>query len=461
MNDKDFFISNGMDWGNKGLTFRYNKIFSNKLITNLSVGSSQYAYDMNASLEQYGIDLSSAIRDYYANLDFKHLMSGNFNIEYGVQFINHKVIPNKVTLNVHNVNFKNTNEYLSYEYAAYTQGNLQIDKNFSLSGGLRFTRYEHIGPYIKYIQNNIGQIDDSINYKKNESVAVYNKLSPNISFIKVLNDASSIKGSCSLTHQFIHLASVGTVSLPSDLWLPSTDYIKPQNVGLASVGYFRNFSNNTLESSCEVFYKKMNNQIDFLYGILDNFDNTKIEQNIIQGTGGAIGAEFYIKKQLGNTTGWAAYTLSKTWRKFSEINNGKPFPAKYDRVHDISLTINHKFNEKWDVSAVFIYATGNAMTLPTGRYFIQGNLGNDYSDVNSFRMPAYHRLDISANYKLKDRGRFKSNLNFSVYNVYNRNNPYFIYFQAEGNVDDYYLSVKPQQISLFPILPTFTWNFKF
>jgi hypothetical protein len=175
----------------------------------------------------------------------------------------------------------------------------------------------------------------------------------------------------------------------------------------------------------------------------------------------AFGAEFFIKKKIGTTTGWISYTLSKTIRKFDEINNSAYFPAKYDRVHDFSFTINHQLNKKWDISAVFVYATGNAMTLPAGRYLIQGNVANHYTNVNSFRMPAYHRIDISANYKFKKIGRVESWLNLSLYNAYNHANPYFMYFQVKGDLDNYYLSVSAKQISLFPILPSVTWTFKF
>ncbi|HCC30435.1 MAG TPA: TonB-dependent receptor, partial [Marinilabiliales bacterium] len=160
-------------------------------------------------------------------------------------------------------------------------------------------------------------------------------------------------------------------------------------------------------------------------------------------------------------TGWMSYTLSRTLRKFNNINDGYWYPAKYDRVHDFSITMNYQLNDRWNLSALWVYATGNAMTLPAGRYIIQGNVVNDYTDVNSFRMPAYHRLDLSATRQLKKKEHWESDLVLSVYNVYNRANPYFIYFRVKGDIDHYYLSVNPRQISLFPILPALTLNFKF
>ncbi|MBI9067230.1 MAG: TonB-dependent receptor [Salinivirgaceae bacterium] len=460
LGDEEYKVSNQMSWGNSAAAFRYNRVFSNKLISNITTGFTSYGFNLYGAFDQYSLELNSNIRDYYTNLDFNYLFPSKSTLKFGFQYSNHKIVPNELKADVLDINFNSLLQYLSNEYALYCDAKFNLSENFTISSGVRITSFQHVGPYTKYFEAIPGQAEDSISFNKNEKVATYNMISPNFSFVWMLNNKSSIKGSSSYSHQAIHLASVGSVSLPTDMWIPSTDFVEPQKVGLATLGYFRNFFNNNFETSFEVYYKNLNNQIEFLNGVLDNVDNKKVEGNILQGIGEAYGAEFYIKKQFGKTTGWASYTLSRTWKKFKELGPEK-FPAKYDRVHDFSITLNHKLSDKWSISAVFIYATGNAMTLPIGRYFIQGNLGNEYTDVNSFRMPSYHRLDISANYKLKTKGRLESNLNFSVYNVYNRSNPYFIYFRVKGDVDNYYLSVKPRQISLFPILPSITWNFKF
>jgi hypothetical protein len=461
LTDSEFDISNKMNWVNACAAVRLNHAFTEKLLVNVVSSKTMYNFNIDAGFDKYFINLFSGIDDWNNSLDFTFLRKPKLPLKFGLVYSKHILTPNKVDVNAGEVNFNNASQYHSNEMAAYMNADFNVSTNLTFSGGLRTSYFQHIGPYTHYSRNEFGQLSDSTVFAKNESVKGYFTADPNFKWVYLLNKTSSIKGSLSMAHQFIHLASVGSVSLPTDVWLPSTQYIKPQRVSQITAGYFRNFLENTYETSVELYFKKMENQVDFLNGVLDNFDNTKIEENIIFGTGMAFGAEFFIKKKIGTTTGWISYTLSKTIRKFDEINNSAYFPAKYDRVHDFSFTINHQLNKKWDISAVFVYATGNAMTLPAGRYLIQGNVANHYTNVNSFRMPAYHRIDISANYKFKKIGRVESWLNLSLYNAYNHANPYFMYFQVKGDLDNYYLSVSAKQISLFPILPSVTWTFKF
>ncbi len=461
MIDDEFDVSNEMEWGNFAGALHLNHVFNDVFSGSLTSGFTKYHFGMEAMLDQYNIDIFSEVEDWYQNFDFNYISESGSKFRFGGQFTYHIITPNKIDVNVEDVKYKNINKYYSNELAAYINFEKQLTKKINIDAGLRYTYYQHIGPYTHYTRDEIGQLADSIVFSKNEKVKDYHGFDPHFTWRYLVNDFSSIKGSFSLANQFIHLASVGSVSLPTDVWLSSTSFIKPQKVAMGSVGYFRNFIDNMFETSVELYYKKMYDQIDFRNGVLDNVDNTKIENNIVTGEGQSYGVEFFVKKQLGNTTGWISYTFSKTNRVFEEFNNGETFPAKYDRVHDLSVTLSHKINKKWNVSAVFIYATGNAMTLPAGRYMIQGNVANHYTGVNSFRMPSYHRLDLSANYILKKKRWLESTLNFSIFNVYNRANPYFIYFRIEGNLDEYYLSVEPQQISMFPILPSITWIVKF
>lgn len=461
LSDPEFNLTNKMQWYNQAAGLKISHAFSENFRSNYSGNYTRYRFDINALFDKYSFTLGSSIEDWNQYLDFVYAPSDKTNWRWGGQYIRHTLTPNKINVDVEQVYFENTNRYFSNEWATFLQGDFKLTDRFSFTAGLRQTLFQHVGPFTTYERDAFGKLTDSTVYASGEVVKNYLTLDPNFSMVYIVNKESSIKSSLSMVHQFIHLASVGTVSLPTDVWLPSTSFIKPQRVAQFTAGYFRNFFNNNLETSIEGYYKYLDNQVDFLNGVLDNFDNTRIEDNIIEGSGMAFGAELFIKKQVGQTTGWISYTLSKTIRKFDAINDGNYFPAKYDRVHDFSLTINHQLNEKWNISSAFIYATGNAMTLPAGRYVIQGNIANDYTDVNSFRMPAYHRLDISANYQFRKRGRFESWINFSVYNVYNHANPYYIYFRVKGNIEEYSLSVHPREISLFPILPSITWNFKF
>jgi hypothetical protein len=278
-------------------------------------------------------------------------------------------------------------------------------------------------------------------------------------------------------YQYIHLTSLSPTSLPTDVWIPSTDLTKPQIGVQYSVGYFRNFHQDDYETSVELYYKDMYNQTEYKEGaqpeqtVNDNIDNL-----LIYGRGYSYGAEFFLKKRTGNLNGWIGYTWSKTFRVFDEVNNGEPFPTRWDRRHDISFVANYALNKKWEFGFVFVYATGNAITLPVERYFIEGKIVDRYGDRNSFRMAPYHRADISATYHVTPRRErrhplpdgaperktlFYSSWNFSVYNLYNRRNPYFIYFGTDGQLQEGTLQVKAYQVSLFPILPSVTWNFSF
>lgn len=461
LTDGEFEVTNQMDWINWVGSVGIKHTFNENLTANFTSGFSQYQFGIDAGFEAYQFHLFSGVRDYYHRLDFTQKLNHGMLLKYGASFTRHQLTPSKVTGEVEEVSINNINRYYSNEGSIYFQGDAKASENLSLSAGIRPTYYQHVGPYSHYTRDASGLLTDSLTYAENELIEDFFSLDPNLSCVYLLNPQASVKASASLSHQFIHLASVGTVSLPTDIWMPSTQFIKPQKVGLATVGYFRNFLDNQFETSFELYYKYLDNQIDFLNGLLDNFDNTKIEQNIVHGVGQAFGAEIFIKKQYGPLTGWMSYTLSRTLRKFNNINDGYWYPAKYDRVHDFSITMNYQLNDRWNLSALWVYATGNAMTLPAGRYIIQGNVVNDYTDVNSFRMPAYHRLDLSATRQLKKKEHWESDLVLSVYNVYNRANPYFIYFRVKGDIDHYYLSVNPRQISLFPILPALTLNFKF
>lgn len=461
MTDDNYGISNDMDWSNLAGSFRINHQFNQKHFFDLTAGRTLYSFNIEAKLQLYGFYLHSGIDDWFSKADFTYLRKNKYALKYGFNYTKHFLTPNDVNIDADQLDYNNANQYISNEFSTYINSEFELSERFHWSAGLRPSYFQHLGPYTHYIRNELDQISDSTVYNKNEKVADFYTIDGNLNCVYTLKNSSSLKGSLSIVHQFIHLASVGTVSLPTDVWLASTSFIPPQRVSQINLGYFKNFRDHMFESSIELYYKDMHNQIDFKNGVLDNFDNTKFERNVLIGKGMAVGAEFIIKKKVGSFTGWGSYTLSRTFRQFDEINDGKMFPAKYDRIHDLSVVLNYQLNHKWSLSAAFIYATGNAMTLPAGRYLVQGNIANHYTEVNSFRMPSYHRLDISANYQLKKRGRLESFLNFSIYNVYNRSNPYYIYFQAKGDLEEFSLSVKPEQISLFPILPSVTWTFKF
>lgn len=460
-NNPNNFMKSNLSWGNTAWALNWTHYFNHNFsITNIA-GQTNYNMAINAVYNQYNLFLKSNIADTYCKNELNYITSKNNKIKCGASVTWHNLTPHSVDANMESLVFNSVNQYLSTETAIFFQYQWQLTPKIITNVGLRYTNFLHRGPYTYFINNNSNVVYDSVVYKKNEPIKFYNRFSPNISLVKNLGPTASVKASAGVSHQFIHLASVGTVSMPTDIWLPSTRYIKPQQSVIATLGYFKNFKNNMFETSAEVYYKHLINQLEFLNGVIDNFDNTKIEKNVVFGQGRAFGFELYTKKQTGKLTGWASYTLSRTIRQFDQINNGNPYPAKYDRIHDLSVSINYNLLPRLNLSGTFIFCTGNAMTLPNGRYLIQGHIVNDYTNINSFRMPAYHRLDLSVTYMLKKIRNFESDIIFSVYNAYNRQNPFYIYYKVKTDFDRYYLSVTPTKITLFTILPSITWRFKF
>ncbi|HRF17180.1 MAG TPA: TonB-dependent receptor, partial [Chitinophagaceae bacterium] len=261
--------------------------------------------------------------------------------------------------------------------------------------------------------------------------------------------------------QYIHLVTNAGTTLPTDLWVPSTYLVRPQISWLYALGFFKNLADNTYETSLEVYYKVMQNQVEYAEGYTPSLRDP--EEEFVFGKGWSYGAELLVNKLKGRFTGWVGYTLSWTWRRFPDLNEGLKYPTRYDRRHDLSVVTNYELNRKWKFGAVFVYGTGNAITLPERFYFINGVLTQEYSRLNQYRMNAYHRLDLSATYTPQPKKKRKVNSSwvFSVYNTYSRLNPYFIYFDQNGSLANGDLKVEAKQVSLFPIIPAVTWNFKF
>ena len=464
LNQKDMGFENTISWGNATTSFRWNHVFGPKLFLNTSLIFSNYQFEMGVTQSEYDFKLYSGVRDYNAKFDFYYFPNTRHKVKYGAEYIYHIFTPNNATAKTSGVELDLGKEIqlFSNDAALYVNDEFELSERIKINAGLRYTFFEPIGPFDRFIKDPAGQISDTIHYNRFEKIKIYNHLEPRISVRFGLDELSSIKASFAQNYQYIHLASVTAVSLPTDVWVPSSEIVKPQFGTQYSLGYFRNFRKNSFETSIEVYYKDMKNQIEFKEGAMpeDNInDNT--DNNFTFGRGWSYGTEFFVNKRTGKYTGWIGYTLSYTKRKFPEINLGEEFWAKYDRRHDISFILSYEMNNKWTFAAVWVYATGNAMTMPISRYIINGNLVNEYGPRNSFRMPAYHRMDISATYTGEKHKSYQSSWNFSVYNLYNRYNPYYIYFQTTGSISDNQVEIQAKQVSLFPILPSITWNFKF
>lgn len=461
--ESDFFVK--VPWGNATTTVRWNHLFNNRLFMNNSLIYTNYNFEFEGGQDAFSFKLFSGITDYNLKSDLTWLPDVRHTVKFGGQYIFHVFVPSNASAKSGDVVFdvgKILRQY-AHDAAIYINDEFEISDQFKINGGLRYTLFQQVGPFKRFQRDPIRNIvNDTIHYASGENVKTYAHIEPRLSLRYALNKKSSFKAAFTQNYQYIHLASLSGISLPTDVWIPSSDKVKPQFGTQYAVGYFRNFSDNTYETSVEVYYKEMKNQIEYEEGYLpENSVNDNVDNNFVFGKGWSYGAEFFIKKAKGNFSGWIGYTLAWTKRKFPELNLGKTFFPKYDRRHDISIVATWDINKRWTIGSTWVYATGNLNTFPQRLYVLSdGNIVEDYGgERNNYRLAPYHRLDVSATLKSKPGKKYTSSWNFSIFNVYNRFNPYIIYFDTEYQGDN--VNIQAKQISLFPLLPSVTYNFKF
>ncbi|HXC04002.1 MAG TPA: TonB-dependent receptor, partial [Bacteroidia bacterium] len=457
---RDVFGASGfsVNWGNATGTLRWNHIFTDKLFLNSSLIVSDYQYNIGLTSGSSTFGITSGVRDYSLKEGFEYYLNHKNKIKFGLQSTFHVFTPGTVTTNgTRLINDLNITRKYSLENAIYLTNEQTITDRLTVVYGLRYVLYDELGPGTVFHYDTTGAITDTVKYGNLKKIQEYGSVEPRAAMRYILTDVSSIKASYTRTSQFIQLLSNTTASTPFDLWVPSSNVIKPQLGDQYDIGYFRNFRNNMYEASVEVYYKNMQNQIDYKPGASIVL-NPVVESQLYFGKGRSYGTELLLRKNAGKFTGWIAYTLSRTERQFEYINNNSWYPAKQDRTHDISLVAMYNIGTKWSFGAVWVYATGNAVTFPVGQYEYEGHIVAYYSARNEYRMPAYHRLDFSATLHRPKKGRFESEWDFSVYNVYNRHNAYSIQFQQDPNNPAVNQAVMTW---LFGIIPSVTYNFKF
>jgi hypothetical protein len=296
---------------------------------------------------------------------------------------------------------------------------------------------------------------DERSYDSGESIAYHHGLEPRISMSYILSESNSIKLGYNRNYQYMHQLSNATSSSPTDNWVPSSNNVKPQIADQIAIGYYQNLKRNMYRISGEVYYKYMANQIDYRNGA-QLILNDEVEGDLVYGIGKAYGLELQVEKKKGKFTGWLSYTLSRSLRQFDDVNDGKEFSARQDRIHDISIVAMYKVNNAIALSASWIYYTGDAITFPSGKYEVAGTTIPFYTERNGYRMPDYHRMDIGFTWYMKERKKFEHNLNVSIYNLYARENAYTITF--EDNPDNL-LETQAIQTTLFKLVPSITYNF--
>jgi len=448
----------GINWGNATGTIRWNHLFSEKLFSNTSLIFTNYDYKININFGGNSIDIISRIQDYGIKQDFQYFANTKNKIKFGFTSTYHKIIPGAITTSSNSpIGKLNLTNKFAFENALYVSHEIKATEKFSFEYGLRLTSFSLLGPGDFYTYDANGTTTDTASYSSNQFVKTYFNLEPRASANYILNEKSSIKAFYGRNTQNLHLISNSTSTNPTDLWIPSSNNVKPEIADQVSLGYFRNFKENTYEFSTEVYYKNLQNQIDYKNGAQLNF-NENVESQLLYGIGRAYGVEFLLKKKYGRFNGWIGYTLSKTEKQIGGINNGSWYPASQDRRNDISIVGIYELSKKWTLSAVWIYYTGNAVTFPSGKYEVAGQVVNYYTERNGYRMPDYNRLDIGVTWQRKKTEKFESSWNFSLYNAYGRENAYTITFQQDPNDPN---KTQAVQTTLFRWVPSVTYNFKF
>ena len=431
----------GMNFGNKTVTARWNHIFSPKLFSNFTLLGSWYDYYLKSQISnQLGEQLKSGLDDYGLKADFNYVPNSMNNIKFGYNFTFHGFHPGDGGGIGSESIFGSISFPKQYamENAIYLSNETNFNNKLKLKYGLRYTGFE--------------------NLDKGEITHQQQQFEPRLGVTYIFNDLNSVKASYSRTSQFIQLASNSTAGSPLDLWFPASANVKPQLCDQFAVGYFRNFASDKYEFSAEVYYKNMNNVVDFKdHAQLMMSDS--IEQQLRFGRGYAYGLELMLRKNIGAFTGWISYSYSKSMRQVNDINNGNWYRSPYDKPVNISILTTYDLSKKWSVSACWVYGSGTPVTYPTGRYQVEGNYVPVYSGRNEYRYPAYHRLDLSATMKLPSHGKhFKNELNFSLYNAYGRKNVWTILFRQDPNNPN---EMYADKIYLFRFIPSVTWNFSF
>lgn len=451
-----------MDFGNRTFTFRWNHIYNPKLFSNFTIIGSKYDYALaSADGGANGFEWESNLYDLSGKLDFDFYLNPQHTIEFGAQTIFREILPGLARGKDENSLYNEIKvpQNRSLEYAVYASNTQKVSDWLVLRYGLRVSLFQNIGAGTQYFYDDNYEFSKSVSYGTGDVYNTYVGWEPRIGTSFILNPATSIKASYNRTYQYVHLASNSTSGTPLDIWFPSSPNVKPQRADQFALGLFKNFKDNSIETSLEGFYKKMDNTIDFK----DHPQlllNEHLEGELRFGESQAYGLEAMVRFNGAKWNGWVSYTLSKVERTIAEINNGETYLSPYNHTHDCSIVLNRKLGKRGQVSANWVFYTGAPVTFPVARYEVGGDIVPYYSKRNAERMPDYHRLDLSYTLsgKKKEGRKWHGEWVFSVYNAYGRKNAWAINFVRDE--DDPSIT-KAQKTYLFSFIPSVTYNFKF
>ncbi|WP_289055607.1 TonB-dependent receptor [Carboxylicivirga marina] len=448
------FEDMGMDWGNTTATLRWNHLFSSQLFSNTTALYSEYDYGFNFGDRG---SMSSGIKDVSLKQDFTWYANPQNTMKYGLNATYHTFYPGEFLFEDNSISDIKVPEKQALESSLYISNEQKIGTKLTLDYGVRASMFNQFGPGENITYDDDNNIIDKAYFDKGDVMQTFYGVEPRLGLNYRFNTKSSFKASYNRMVQYLHLMSNSTSGQPTDTWMPSSFNIEPTIVNQYSVGFFRNFMDNAFEFSAETYYKTLNNISDYKDGTQVML-NENIESYVLQGEGRSYGLELYLKKKYGDFTGWVSYTLSNTDNKIEGINNGDWYDSSYDKTHDVSIVTSYQFTERVSISANWIFYTGNAVTFPSGKYEFDGNQVPYYTERNGYRMPDYHRLDLNIHLEGKGNKRINSSWDFSLYNLYNQMNAYTINFRENETNPNVTEAVK---LSLFGIVPSVTWNFKF
>jgi hypothetical protein len=464
----------GFNWGNSTATFRWNHLFSEKLFSNLTMYYSNYDYKINFGDDEADkFDWNAKIINYSIKPEFSYFISPSNIVRFGGQSIYYDFEPaNAVAISNNVVTDISLAKQHAIESNIFIENELNWEDKIEVNYGLRLSHFMYLGDRFAYTYGEAEEglpkpLEDVQFFDKWDPIATFANLEPRISFKYQLNSSSSVKASYNRTAQYIHLVSNTTASTPVDIWTPSTNNIAPQMADQVALGYFRNFKDNTIEFSSEVYYKKMDRLIDYIDGadlILNNF----LEGQILEGVGRAYGLELMAKKTTGKFSGWASYTFARSERQVDGINNNEWYPSRFDQTHNLSITGFYELSKRLTFSANFVYNTGTPTTFVTTRFEQQGYVvpNSDNNARNNVRIPDYHRLDLSLTIDPKPNSnkRWKGQWVIGVYNVYSRRNPFSIFFRQDTDRIPTGQAINTEAVRLSVVgnfIPSISYNFKF
>lgn len=451
---KDLFAN---DWGNTTATIRLNHVFNDQLFSNTSVIYNKYNYAIELLDADNNARVTSLIRDFNFKEDLQYF-SNNHVIRFGMQATHHRIAPSDITTSGNSsFNPLSVENRYGLELAGYISDEWKLTDKLNILYGVRVSSFSLLGPGTFNTYDSAGNVISATTSGSGKFVKTYVYPEPRFSTSYSLSEENSVKASYNRNTQNIHILTNANTGSPTDQYVMSSNNIKPEIADQVALGYFRNAKDNSYEFSAEVYYKWLQNQIDYKDGA-ELTANANVESELLYGTGRAYGLELYAKKTRGRLTGWISYTLSKTERKIAGINDGNYFNAKQDRTHDLSVVAIYNLNTRWTFSGNYVYSTGNAVTYPAGKYNVGGLTTYYYTERNASRMPYTSRLDLSATLKTTETKKYRASWSFGLYNALNRKNPYSISFRDSKTNPG---QTEAVQTSLFGVIPSVTYNFQF